>query len=296
MSADHNDRKTGNIQGNVKGMKTMRQRIYEVIEVADEDDLRSSHIYDWFMMFAIVASLIPLLFKQERTVFYVIDKVTVCIFIGDYLLRWWTADFKLKKGGLSFVRYPLTAWAIIDLLSILPSLSVVNNAFRAFKMFRLFRTFRAVKTLKVFKAFRYSKNIEIIIDVLKKQKDNLIIVGMLAAGYIFVSALIVFNVEPETFDSFFEAIYWASIVLSTIGFGDIYCQSVAGQFITIISSLMGIAIIAMPAGLLTAGYMEEIHKQSAENDRKDKTKEKETEQNEDIGDQSRIDVDETISL
>ena len=235
----------------------MRKRIYEIIEVADSTD-KLSHFYDWFMMAAIIASLIPLLFKQSNRAFEVIDKVTVVIFIADYLLRWFTADMKIQKGVFSFFRYPITAWAIIDLLSILPSLTIVNNAFRAFKMFRLFRTFRAVKTLKVFKAFRYSKNIEIILRVFKKQKDSLVIVGMLALGYIFVSALIVFNVEPDTFNSFFEAIYWASIVLSTIGFGDIYCQTIAGQIITIVTSLMGIAIVALPAGIITAGYMDEL--------------------------------------
>lgn len=237
----------------------MREKIFSIIEVADRED-RLSYAYDWFMMVTIFASLIPLLFKQEYPVFFYIDKVTVTIFIIDYLFRWATADLKLKKGVLSFVRYPVTFWAIIDLLSILPSLSVIGNVFRTLKMFRLFRTFRAFRTLKVFKTFRYSRNIEIIGDVFRKQKDSLIIVGMLAVSYILISALIVFNVEPETFDNFFQAVYWASIVLSTIGFGDIYCSSAAGQALTIISSLMGIAIVALPSGILTAGYMSELQR------------------------------------
>ena len=67
-----------------------------------------------------------------------------------------------------------------------------------------------------------------------------------------------FNVEPETYNNFFDAIYWATVSLTTVGYGDIYAVSVIGKVITMISSLFGIAIVALPAGIITAGYMEEI--------------------------------------
>lgn len=66
-------------------------------------------------------------------------------------------------------------------------------------------------------------------------------VGVLAIGYIFVSALIVFNIEPDTFSTFFDAIYWATVSLTTVGYGDIYAVSFAGKIITMLSALMGIA-------------------------------------------------------
>ena len=78
------------------------------------------------------------------------------------------------------------------------------------------------------------------------------IVGLWALGYIFISALIIFNVEPSTFPNFFDALYWATI------YGDIYAVSTTGKIITMISSLLGIAIVALPAGIITAGYMKEI--------------------------------------
>ena len=120
-------------------------------------------------------------------------------------------------------------------------------------MFRAFRGFR------VFNSFRYSKNIRIIINVFKKQRDALTIVGVLAIGYIFTTALVIFNVEPETFDSFFDALYWATVSLTTMGYGDIYAVTNIGQLITMISAVFGIAIVALPAGIITAGYMEEIN-------------------------------------
>lgn len=232
----------------------MKKRIYETIEIAEDND-KYSKIYDIAMMLVIIASLIPLAFKQDNSLFFIIDKVSVSIFILDYLLRWFTADEKLKKGKVSYIIYPFTFMAIIDLLSILPSLSIINNGFKALRTLRLIRTFRV---FRVFKAVRYSKNIRIIINVLKACKGQLIAVGTLAVGYVLVAALVIFNVEPDSFDSFFDAVYWATVSLTTMGYGDIYPVTVAGRLITMISSFIGIAIVALPAGIITAGYMNEI--------------------------------------
>ena len=79
-------------------------------------------------------------------------------------------------------------------------------------------------------------------------------------AYIFVSALVIFNVEADSFNTFFDAIYWATVSLTTVGYGDIYPVTTAGRIITMISSLFGIAVVALPAGIITAGYMEIIEK------------------------------------
>ncbi len=160
------------------------------------------------------------------------------------------------KGIRAFIIYPFTPMAIIDLFSILPSITILNSGIRLLKIFRLMRTFRV---FRVFKAVRYSKNIMIILRVLKKQRDSLLVVLWLAVAYVLVSALIIFNVEPQTFHSFFDAIYWATVSLTTVGYGDIYPVSMAGQIITMLSAVLGIAIVALPASIITAGYMEEIH-------------------------------------
>lgn len=235
----------------------MRKRIFQVVEVAENNDTLSS-IYDVFMMITIVISLVPLMTKSQNAFLGVIDMVTVFIFIVDYLMRLLTADYKLNRRSASFLLYPFTPMAILDLLTILASLSVLNSGFKVLKLFRLLRTFRV---LRVFKAFRYSKNVAIILGVFKKQKEALTVVGVLAVGYIFVTALIIFNVEPDTFPTFFDAIYWATISLTTVGYGDIYAVSNVGKVLTMVSSLLGIAIVALPAGIVTAGYMEAVSKQ-----------------------------------
>ena len=244
----------------VKG-KSFRQRIFEIIELSDNDDKLSS-IYDVFMMIVIVASIVPLAFKETYPAFLVIDKVTVVIFIIDYLLRLITADFKLKRRLASFVIYPITPMAIIDLLAILPSLSVLNSGLRLLKVIRLLRTFRV---FRVFKAIRYSKSMQIVLGVFKKTKESLLVVCGIAIVYVLVSALVVFNVEPDTFENYFEAVYWATVSLTTMGYGDIYPVTIAGRIITMISSFMGIAIVALPAGIITSGMMDEINSEKEKN-------------------------------
>lgn len=233
----------------------MRKRIFEIIEVDSEED-KCSRAYDVFMMSTIIISIIPLCTHSTIAIFSVIDKVTVAIFIIDYLLRLITADLKLNQGLKSFVLYPFSFMAIIDLLSILPSLTALASGYRLLKIFRLFRTF---KVFRVFKAFRYSKNINMIINVFRKQKESLLVVCGFAIAYIIVSALVIFNVEPETFPTMYDAIYWATISLTTVGYGDVYATSEIGKFITMVSAVLGIAIVALPAGIIIAGYQEELN-------------------------------------
>ena len=234
----------------------MRKRIFEIIEVAGEND-RASRIYDLSMMACIILSLIPLCFKTQTIALTMIDHVTVAIFVIDYALRLMTADYKLQKGRSSFARYPFTPMALIDLFCILPSLTIMSSAFKMLKVFRLFRTFRVFRALK---AFRYSKNVDLIARVIKNQKDSLIAVCFFAGAYVLISALVIFHAEPETFNTFFDAIYWATVSLTTVGYGDIYAVSAIGKVITMISAIFGIAIVALPAGIITAGYIEEIKK------------------------------------
>ena len=129
---------------------------------------------------------------------------------------------------------------------------MINKGFKVLKTIRLIRTFRV---LRIFKSFRYSKNIQIILQVGKNSKKALIAVLYLAIGYIFVCALIIFNVEPDSFNTFFDSI---TISLTTVGYSDIYPITTLGRIITMVSSFMGIAIVALPAGIITAGYMKEI--------------------------------------
>lgn len=236
----------------------MREKIFALVDGTTGEN--GADYYDYGMIAVIVLSLIPLAFKQTSAILNAIDKITVVLFIIDYLLRWWTADLLLKRGGVSFLMYPFTFMAIIDLLCILPSFAILSTGFRVLKVLRLLRALRVFRAAKL---LRYSKSLLLIVDVIRDQKAPLLAVLALAIGYILISALVVFNVEPETFDSFFEAVYWAAVSLSTVGYGDIYPITSAGRVITMLSSFFGIAVVALPSGIITAGYMERL-KQEAE--------------------------------
>ena len=245
----------------------MRKRIYEIIEVAGEND-KASRGYDILMIILIVISIIPLAMKNPSPMWESAEKICVAVFLFDYLLRLSTADYKYNSHTMSsFIRYPFSPMAIVDLVSILPSFAPINSGFR---LLRLLRMSRALRVLRVFRTLRYSKNFDMIITVIRKSKDSLIAVGSLTVGYIIVSALIMFNVEPESFNNFYEAIYWATVSLTTVGYGDVYPVTTIGRAITMISSIFGIAVVALPAGIITAGFMNELTEQKDESVTDDK--------------------------
>lgn len=243
----------------------MRTHIYTIIEPAQEGD-KVSLAYDILMLVAITASIIPLMFVEETVLFRTIEQITVILFIVDYLLRWITADYRLKKKEWSFAIYPITGWAIIDLLSILPGLSILGRGFKIFRITRLLRI------LRLFKFIRYSEKIQVLGRVIRKEKGVLLTVLGIAVFYVFLTALIMFNAEPhinpvtgeQTFRDFFDALYWATVTLTTVGYGDMVPVTDIGRFISMLSSLFGVAIIALPSGVITASYLYELRSSKAD--------------------------------
>ncbi len=237
-----------------------RLRLFEIIEKSEEGD-RESWLYDIFMLMCIAISIVPLMHKGTTPYLRHVEIVVTYIFVIDYLFRLLTADFKVKRGKLSFLLYPFTPMAILDILSILPSLVLLDSDLASIEMLVMFRSLRILRVIRVFKILRYSRNTSMIMNVFKRQKDPLMVVGGLVVGYVLVVALIMFNVEPYTFDTFFDAVYWSVVSLTTIGYGDIFAQSLLGKVITVLSALMGVAVFALPAGIITAGYMEELSRE-----------------------------------
>lgn len=240
-------------------MLLLQKQIYDLVN-KDNKGMWASRIYDWFMLVMILVSIMPLMFLEDYPIFRITEIVTVTAFIFDYIARWYTANFTVKRGWLSYLIYPFTPMAIIDLLSILPGLNLISPSF---KLLRLTRLLKIVRSLKV---FRYSSKITMFIRVLQKERQVLLSVLMLAVFYIFITALIMFNAEPhinpqtgeETFHSFFDALYWSTVTLTTVGYGDLCPVTDVGRVVSMLSSLFVVAIIALPSGVITAGYMEEL--------------------------------------
>lgn len=236
----------------------MRRRIFTIIHRGAGDDYLS-RLYDIFIMIVAFLSIVPMMFKAMTPVLSLIDTVTVYILFADYVFRWITADYTTGKlGWRAFVRYPFTIFAILDIISILPSLSLLPQSLMILRLFR------------IFKVLRYSKTFQYIARVFKAEKETLGYVLIIALAYIFLSALVMFNYEPDTFNHFFDALYWATTALTTVGYGDIYPVSIVGKFISMVSSLFGIAVIAMPAGIVTAGFMNVFNEDREKAEQKEK--------------------------
>ena len=240
-----------------------------MIEARNESKI--SRAYDAIMLIAIGMGIFPLMFRSHNIVFYYFDIISSVCFIIDYLFRWSVADMNSKrKRWVAFVVHPFTPMAIIDLLSILPVFNFMSPTFKVARVSRL------LKILRIFKVIRYFEPLEVILAVIRRQSRILCTVLSLAIFYIFFTALIMFNAEedinPETgeylFSNFFDAFYWAACTLTTVGYGDLYPISNIGRVISIISSMVGIAIIALPSGIITSGYMEELNHRRRNRNRK----------------------------
>ena len=237
----------------------------ELFNILNRDRVGSwkSRLYDWFMLGMIALSIVPLMFTESYPIFNVTEIIAVTVFIIDYLLRWYTSTCQIGKGRMSYVIYPFTLMAIVDLLSILPVINLLNYKFK------LFRLTRMMKILRLFKLFRYTDKIEILFKVIKKEKSVLLSVLVIALVYIFITALIMFNAEPhinpqtgeETFNNFFDALYWSTVTLTTVGYGDLCPVTDIGRIVSMLSSLFGVAIIALPSGVITASYLDELREE-----------------------------------
>lgn len=141
----------------------MRKKIFDIIEMDEHNEL-SSQLYDKFMYTTIAISIIPLMFHSKNMVFSIVEYIVSFIFVVDYILRWITADFRSKKKGiLPFLMYPFTIIAIIDLLSLLPTISLFNQSLR------VFRTWRLLRLLRITKVFKYYEPLQIVIEVFQKK-------------------------------------------------------------------------------------------------------------------------------
>lgn len=238
----------------------IRRTIYHIIHKDNHLD-GFSRAYSIVMLLAIVASLVPLGFRETTALLTTIEYVCVSVFILDYVLRWITADIAEGKGWKSFLNYPFTAMAIVDLLSIVPIFTAVSN------VFVLFRLTRLIRIIRILKIARYSKELELFLKVLYQQRSVLLSVLMLAFIYIVFTALLMFNVDEE-FEDFFEALYWATTALTTVGYGDVCPHNDFGRFISMLSSLVGVAIIALPSGVITASYLKIVEEMKGKKDDK----------------------------
>ena len=245
----------------------MRERLYQIIKSPTEGNTETT-LYDYFMMIVILLSLLPLTYKLEAEPYWVmyVEHIAVTIFIIDYIMRWFVADYEYPGLKFPFLQYVYQPMAIIDLLSILPGILVsITYHNPEFMTLMLLRLTRLARVLRSFKILEYSHSFRVLRAVIKNSVRPLKAVLAFAVSYIIISALIIFHIEPG-FKDFFEALYWATVSLTTVGYGDIVPTTMLGRIVTMVSSVMGIAVIALPSGIVTAGYMKVLEIEETKKD------------------------------
>jgi len=262
------------VAGNVKALK---KRIFEIISKAEDGD-RASKIFDWSIMILIALSIISIIlesfasiYNRFHPVFQVFEVITVVVFTIEYLLRIWTADLLFPDAKHPRLKYLFSFMAIIDLLAILPFyLPFISADLRFLRMMRLFRLFRL---LRVFKLGRYFDALQIIVKVIKTSGPQLIMSVVICFFVMLFSAIIMYTVEnpvqPEQFPNVISSLWWAMCTLTTVGYGDVYPITHVGRFFASLISLVGIGIIAIPTGIIAAGFNQVISREKEESENKD---------------------------
>ena len=240
-------------------------RAFQMVEVGFDEDL-PTRLYDIVNFAAVILNLLAtILFTFDNvkaeygTVLHIIEAVTVAFFAVDYVLRLWTApkkypfDSKARAVG----KYATSFNGIIDLISFLPFylpwfFPSGSAAFRLFRVLRLFRLFRINAYYDSFNA---------ITAVIKSKKQQLLSSIAILAVLMVASSLCMYSVEhnaqPDVFKNAFSGIWWATSTLLTVGYGDIYPITFAGRALGIIITFLGVFMVAIPTGILSAGFVQQ---------------------------------------
>ena len=249
-------------------LRTVKEFAFRMITPAEDGD-RAGKIFDRFIMLLIALSTICIILEsfpemaRYSSVFRGFEVFTVIVFTIEYILRIWTADLLYPGEKHPRLKYIFSPMAIIDLLAILPFyLPFISADFRFLRMVRLFRLFRF---LCVFKLGRYFDALQVIVKVLRDSRSQLIMSIAICLFVMLFSAIIMYTfetpVQPDQFPNIVASLWWAMCTLTTVGYGDVYPITGVGRFFASIISLVGIGIIAIPTGIIAAGFSRVISTQ-----------------------------------
>lgn len=248
-------------------MENKRKRIFHIIQIGTNDDI-ISRAFDIFIVCAIFLNLFVVLFdtfdvaKDFKTAVNIIEWSTVIIFTIEYILRLWTADFLYPKRSFwgARVAFIFSFFGLVDLLAILPSyLPLIFPAGAvAFRMFRVIRIFR------LFKVNAKSDAFNVIVDVLKDKRKQLFSSIIMILILMVAASLCMYSLEnraqPKIFKNAFSGIWWSASTILTIGYGDIAPITTGGKIMAMVISFLGVGLVAIPTGIISAGFVEQYQR------------------------------------
>ena len=243
----------------------IKQRIFEIIQAAKPDD-RVSRIFDISLMALILLNVCLViadtftLTDEIKAVLSYIEFFSVIVFTAEYILRLWTADllFPEEKKFRARMKYGFSFLAVIDLLAIVPFYLpfIIPIDLRVLRMLRIIRLFR------IFKFTRYTDALTKILKVFKDKKHELLSSIFVVLLLMIIAAVLMYNIEntaqPDVFNNAFDSLWWALATLTTVGYGDIYPVTALGKILSAVIAILGIGLVAVPTGIISAGFIESI--------------------------------------
>ncbi len=248
-----------------KQKPAIRYRLFRMVSVGVVDE-PINQFYDIVSTAALVINLIAsilLTFDAVReSIGPILDAVeygTVLFFALDYFLRLITADFLYPEKGKkkAVLSYIVSGSGLIDLMSFLPYLLPVFFPSGA----AVFRLFRVVRILRLFRINAYYDSLNVITDVLYNKRQQLVSSFFIILILMLASSLCMYSLEhaaqPDVFKNAFSGIWWSVSTLLTVGYGDIYPVTPLGKVFGTIISFLGVGMVAIPTGIISAGFVEQ---------------------------------------
>ena len=244
----------------------LRRRVYEILEKAHDRD-RLSSAFDAFIIVIILANMVAVVlesfpaFREEyHATFRAFEIVSVAVFSAEYLLRLWTCDYLRPEAPkrVAVARFLVSPIGLIDLAAVLPFYLplLIQMDLRFVRMLRL------VRFLRLFKLSRYAQSVAIVGQVLKQRRDELLVTVPLSVILLLVAATLMFYIEseaqPDAFPNILATMWWAVATLTTIGYGDVFPVTGWGRLLSGIIAVLGIGLVALPTGILSCGFIEEL--------------------------------------
>ena len=256
-----------------KGGRPVKKRVFEVIQIGNVQDLPSK-LFDDILIVVILLN-ITLMFLEtfERFEPYMdlinaLEGITVGFFCIEYALRIWTADFLFpeeKTRAKAAWRYIKSLDGVIQLLTILP--------FFFLSGFVVFRMLRVVRILHLFRINQTFDSFNVIASVLYDKRNQIVSSCFIIFVLMMASSLCMYSVEheaqPEAFKNAFSGIWWSMSTILTVGYGDISPVTPLGQVMAIIIAFLGVGAVAIPTGIISAGFVERYTEMQASSDPRD---------------------------
>ena len=252
----------------------LKERVYQIIAKATENDL-ASIFFDYFIVILILSNVLAIILESYQSLynryffqFRIFEVFSVLVFTVEYVLRIWTADIKYdsKSRFGSIYRFIISPIALVDLFAILPFYLPFILPFDL----RFLRLPRIIRFSRLFKLNRYSNSLKLVGEVLMKKKSELFVTIFVTLILILIASTLMYyienNAQPKAFPNIVESMWWATSTLTTVGYGDVYPVTSMGRFLSGIIAFLGIGLVALPTGILSSGFMEEIK------NKKDETK------------------------